>query len=166
MMHVMSDDVKVCFDYHSPVGRLRLVADDDALLSAVFADDATAGGCGCACRGAVMAEAVRQLDAYFDGRLRAFDLPLRMCGSIFRQSVWEALQAIPYGTTATYGDVAGVVGRPGAARAVGGACHFNPFVIIVPCHRVVSVARGAWSGYAGGIDRKLWLLEWERRNST
>ena len=141
MMHVMSDDVKVCFDYHSPVGRLRLVADDDALLSAVFADDATAGGCGCACRGAVMAEAVRQLDAYFDGRLRAFDLPLRMCGSIFRQSVWEALRAIPYGTTATYGDVAGVVGRPGAAR-------------------------GAWSGYAGGIDRKLWLLEWERRNST
>lgn len=114
------------------------------------------------------AEATRHVEAaeraladYFAGRRRDFtDLRLAPSGSPFQRLVWRALQAIPCGRTATYGEIARSIGRRGAARAVGRANHDNPLSIIVPCHRVIG-ADGALTGYAGGLARKRWLLEHE-----
>jgi methylated-DNA-[protein]-cysteine S-methyltransferase len=108
----------------------------------------------------VLAEAARQLDAYFAGDLREFSLPLRPSGTPFQLSVWEALREIPYGETATYGDLARSVGRPTAARAVGRANGQNPLPIVVPCHRVIGTD-GTLTGYAGGLSFKQALLALE-----
>lgn len=102
-----------------------------------------------------------QLAEYFAGQRRSFDLPLRYAGTPFQRAVWEALLAIPYGETRTYGQLAHLLGRPNAARAVGGACHVNPICILIPCHRVVG-AGGTLTGFAGGIEVKRSLLEMER----
>ena len=109
----------------------------------------------------VFAEVGRQLDAYFDGRRRAFDLPLAPAGTPFQLAVWEKLRRIPYGETTTYGAIARRIGRPAASRAVGAAVGRNPISIIVPCHRVVG-GDGALTGFAGGLDRKRTLLALER----
>lgn len=101
-----------------------------------------------------------QLRAYFGRELKEFDVALDLAGTRFQQAVWRALQAIPYGTTASYGEIAARVGQAGAARAVGAANHNNPVAIIVPCHRVVG-ATGRLTGYAGGLDRKRLLLDLE-----
>ena len=95
--------------------------------------------------------------AYFAGERRGFDLPLDPAGTDFQRAVWEALRAIPYGGTRTYGEIAAAVGRPKAVRAVGQANHVNPLPIFIPCHRVVGTG-GALTGYAGGLDRKRALL--------
>jgi methylated-DNA-[protein]-cysteine S-methyltransferase len=102
----------------------------------------------------------RQLDAYFAGELRDFDLQLAPTGTPFQLDVWRALRAIPYGATASYGEIARAVGQPGAARAVGGANNRNPIAIVVPCHRVIG-AGGSLTGYGGGLDRKRLLLALE-----
>jgi len=105
--------------------------------------------------------AAQQLDIYFQGRLRAFDLPLDLsAGTLFQQSVWRALIGIPNGQTRRYGELACQIGRPAAVRAVGTAIGRNPLSIVVPCHRVVG-ADGSLTGYAGGLDRKAALLELE-----
>jgi methylated-DNA-[protein]-cysteine S-methyltransferase len=106
------------------------------------------------------AELGRQLDEYFAGDLHDFDLELAPSGSPFQLDVWRALRAIPYGQTASYGEIAAAVGQPGAARAVGGANNRNPIAIIVPCHRVIG-ASGSLTGYGGGLDRKQQLLALE-----
>ena len=108
----------------------------------------------------LLAEAARQLAAYFEKRLTAFDLPLRPAGSPFQQAVWLAMCRIPAGATRTYGSVAAEVGAP--ARAVGGACGANPIPIIIPCHRILATG-GSLGGYsgAGGADTKLFLLALE-----
>ena len=108
----------------------------------------------------LLCEARAQLLAYFDGRLKAFDLPLAPRGTEFRQRVWQALREIPYGTTATYGQIAARIGSPKASRAVGQANHDNPIAILIPCHRVIG-ADGALTGYAGGLDIKARLLQLE-----
>lgn len=111
-------------------------------------------------------DAVRhQLEEYFAGRLQTFDLPLRMTGTSFQQLVWKALVRIPFGTTITYAQLAARVGRPSAARAVGHANSRNPVSIVVPCHRVIG-ADGALAGYAGGLEKKRFLLELERTVSA
>jgi methylated-DNA-[protein]-cysteine S-methyltransferase len=107
------------------------------------------------------AETERQLDEYFAGQRTAFDLPLSMHGTPFQRSVWSALREIGYGQTASYGEIARRVGRPGAARAVGIANGRNPISIVVPCHRVIG-ADGSLTGYGGGLERKRYLLELER----
>jgi methylated-DNA-[protein]-cysteine S-methyltransferase len=107
-----------------------------------------------------LAEARRQLEAYFAGRLRSFDVPLSPRGTPFQLQVWDALRAIPYGTTVSYAEIARRIGRPSAARAVGRAVGQNPLAIVVPCHRVVG-ASGALTGFAWGIERKRRLLELE-----
>jgi methylated-DNA-[protein]-cysteine S-methyltransferase len=104
----------------------------------------------------------RQLQEYFSGDRTAFDLPLAPRGSPFQLEVWAALARIPYGKTASYGEIARRVGRSGSARAVGSANARNPLAIVVPCHRVIG-ADGRLTGYAGGLDIKAWLLEHERR---
>lgn len=102
----------------------------------------------------------RQLDEYFAGERREFDLATRLQGSPFQLRVWEALREIPYGETASYGEIARRIDYPGSARAVGGANHRNPLPIIVPCHRVIGANRSL-TGYGGGLDRKAWLLAHE-----
>ena len=108
----------------------------------------------------ILARTRRQLEEYFAGSRTTFDLPLEAVGSPFEQRVWDELRRIPFGTTVSYGDLARRVGDPAASRAVGLANARNPIPIIVPCHRVIG-ARGDLTGYGGGLDRKLWLLEHE-----
>jgi methylated-DNA-[protein]-cysteine S-methyltransferase len=108
-------------------------------------------------------ETATQLAAYFAGERTAFALPLAARGTEWQRRVWAALLEIPAGKTATYGQVAGALGRPSASRAVGAANGQNPIAIVVPCHRVVG-ANGTLTGYAGGLDRKRWLLEHELRS--
>ena len=102
-----------------------------------------------------------QLEEYFAGRRTTFDVPLATGGTPFQEAVWTALRAVRHGATTSYGELARVIGRPGAAQAVGGANARNPISILVPCHRVVT-ASGAPSGGGPGIRRKLWLQGMER----
>ncbi|MBF6063629.1 methylated-DNA--[protein]-cysteine S-methyltransferase [Nocardia terpenica] len=112
-------------------------------------------------RPGAFAAVVAQLNAYFAGERTGFDLELGGGGSEFQRRVWEALDAVPYGTTVTYGEIAARIGAPRAAvRAVGAAIGANPLMIVRPCHRVVG-ANGALTGYAGGVERKQRLLELE-----
>ena len=108
------------------------------------------------------AEAVRQLDAYFAGTLRQFDLPLAPEGTSFQQRVWRALLDIPYGQTVSYAELARRIGQPSAVRAVGAANGQNPLSIVVPCHRVIG-SDGRLVGYGGGLPAKSALLALERR---
>lgn len=147
----------------SPVGDLLLTGTDDALSGVYLADHyaGPAAGAGWERNDARLRQTRAQLTAYFDGRLRAFELPLEAAGTPFQQRVWEALRAIPYGEVCTYGELAASIGAPGAARAVGSANSRNPISIIVPCHRVVR-GGGLIGGYAGGVGTKSWLLALER----
>jgi len=106
-------------------------------------------------------EARRELDEYFEGRRHEFDLPVDLTGlPVFQQSVLEELQRVPYGQVDTYGGLAARIGKPKAARAVGGALNRNPVPIVVPCHRIVG-STGSLVGYAGGVERKQLLLSLE-----
>ncbi|WP_110181758.1 methylated-DNA--[protein]-cysteine S-methyltransferase [Nocardioides solisilvae] len=145
----------------SPVGELRITERDGAITRIEFSPFAPAGDAG---RGErrddhpVLAEAVRQLAAYFARELTVFDLPLAPVGSDFQQRVWQQLRSIGYGETASYGQVALRLGLTVAAsRAVGLANGRNPIPIVVPCHRVIG-ANGTLTGYAGGLERKQLLL--------
>jgi len=150
----------------SPIGDLTLVATDGA-LSGVFMvgqrhrpptqvfglRDARP-----------FPEVIDQLEMYFSGGRTTFDLELAAVGTPFQRSVWEALCRIPYGETASYGEVARSIGRPGASRAIGLANGSNPICIIVPCHRVVG-SNGSLTGYGGGLERKRFLLDLEKRRT-
>lgn len=111
--------------------------------------------------GAVNEQAAAELAEYFAGERTRFSVPLDPQGTPFRRRVWDALQDIPYGATCAYSDIARELGRPGSARAVGGAVGSNPLSIFVPCHRVIG-ANGTLTGYAGGLDRKRALLALEQ----
>ena len=142
----------------TPIGPIEVsVNEDGAVVRVMFADDAARGigETGKAC-----ARAVRQLEAYFSGERRSFDLELDPEGSDFEKQVWEKLLLIPYGATTTYGEIARKLGDLGASRAVGLANARNPIGIIIPCHRVIG-ADGDLTGYAGGMHRKRWLLAHE-----
>ena len=138
----------------SPVGNLRLtVADDGAVTSVAFGggetnDDPRFG------------PLVTQLREYFAGERTDFDLALRPQGTPFDQRVWTELLAIPYGETASYGEIAARIGHPGKARAVGAANGRNPIAIICPCHRVIG-SDGSLTGYGGGLPNKRTLLDLE-----
>lgn len=149
--------------YASPLGGILLAADDLGLTGLWFEGQKYfAAGLGEHVEGenAAIIAAKRWLDAYFAGARPDIAVPLHLRGSAFRRAVWERLTAIPYGATATYGEIAASLGAPSAARAVGGAVGHNPVSIIVPCHRVLG-AGGSLTGYAGGTERKRWLLELE-----
>ena len=138
------------------IGRLYLESEDGFLTRVSFTELEEG-----AVPDAVLNTAADQLREYFSGARKTFDLPLRPAGTPFQQSVWRALQAIQYGETASYRDIARAIGNENACRAVGGANHVNPIPIVIPCHRVVG-ARGALTGYAGGIEIKKQLLELEQ----
>ncbi|MFW5976419.1 MAG: methylated-DNA--[protein]-cysteine S-methyltransferase [Bacillota bacterium] len=103
-----------------------------------------------------------QLNEYFTGKRKIFNLPQNINGTKFEVEVWNYLKSIPYGEIRTYKEVAKAIGHPGAARAVGNAAHKNPLIIIIPCHRVVS-SHGKLSGYKSGLRRKKWLLKHENK---
>ena len=147
----------------SPVGPLTLVVDDDGALTALYTHEQKYFPAAAALGerdDTIAADAVAQLGEYFAGERTTFDVALAPRGTAFQQEVWAALAAIPAGETRTYGEVASALGRPGASRAVGAATGRNPISIIVPCHRLVG-SSGALTGYAGGVERKRWLLDHE-----
>lgn len=147
----------------SPIGPLTL-AGRGAVLTNLRMDDQThePNRSGWSPNQCAFPAAVEQLDAYFAGGLRDFDVDLDLRGTEFQQRVWKALLTIPYGETRSYGEIAEQIGAPGAARAVGLANGRNPIAIIVPCHRVIG-ATGKLTGYGGGLDRKQTLLELEKK---
>lgn len=145
----------------SPVGELRLVAHDGAITAIDFMPADHANGRVLGDRSdsdPLLLECARQLAEYFKGDRTSFDLPLAPVGTTFQARVWEQLQQIEYGTTCSYGQIAGRLSLTGhGARAVGLANGKNPIPIVIPCHRVVG-ADGSLTGYAGGLDRKTTLL--------
>ncbi len=143
----------------TPIGPLRVQGDAQGLHGIAFSDlDLPEGRQD----PVFFASVLEQLRAYFDGRLRSFDLPLAPAGTPFQQRAWAQLQAIPFGKTITYGEQAKRMGDAKAMRAVGGANGRNPWPIVVPCHRVVA-ANGGLGGYSCGLERKQWLIEHEQR---
>lgn len=156
-------------EFSSPIGRILFASDDEAVCTLDFS--------GCESRmemllarrysnvelrrGSDPLGVRRLLEDYFAGNLHAFDrVPVRTGGSAFQESVWKTLRAIPAGETRSYGAIATRIQRPQAARAVGHASSLNPVAIVVPCHRVIG-ASAALTGYAGGLERKQWLLHHE-----
>lgn len=149
----------------TPVGPLRLVGSEEGLREISFPD-----------RGLPrpareewtesrepFRDAISQLDSYFRGERRHFDLVLAPAGTPFQQEVWAQLRVIPYGETVSYGEIARRLGRPAASRAVGAANGRNPLPIVVPCHRVIG-ANGSLTGFGGGLDIKRHLLAFEREH--
>ena len=142
----------------TPLGSLQLVARDGLLERIAFPGTHTKRLP--ADESPLLRRAAKQLEEYFAGERRVFDLPLAATGTAFQEAVWAALAAIPFGETRSYGDLARDLGRPRAVRAVGAANGRNPLPIVVPCHRVIG-ADGSLIGYAGGMARKRSLLELE-----
>ena len=140
----------------SPIGDLTLVASDSGLCAVDWGSTRTKRPSD----SAVLRAAASQVDEYFAGTRREFDLPLDLRGTLFQNRTWSALAEIPYGTTVSYGEQAHRLGVPRAARAVGAANGSNPLPIVLPCHRVIG-ANGALTGYGGGLDVKRWLLAHE-----
>ena len=149
---------------HITVGDLKvemlLVSDGEHLTGAYFAAARPAIPDGWVHDPRPLAGAREQLQAYAAGELTEFHLPLKPSGTRFQIDVWQALTAIPFGTTTAYGRVAEEVGRPSASRAVGAAVGRNPIGIIVPCHRVIG-ANGSLTGFGGGLETKVALLKLE-----
>jgi methylated-DNA-[protein]-cysteine S-methyltransferase len=156
----------------SPLGKVCVAANTHALCGVWFADSyrvpdwMLANPMAKANTNHLLKEAARQLQAYWAGERKAFDLPLDVSwGTPFQQSVWRQLLTIPYGHSCTYADVARAIGKPLAVRAVGTAIGRNPLSVVVPCHRVLG-AQGQLGGYSGGLDRKRDLLALEQANTN
>lgn len=141
--------------FSTPLGHLTVTEENGVLRSVAFTQLPL-----CAPATPLLCQAKAQISAYFAGHLREFSLPAKPHGTAFQRSVWQVTQAIPYGQTLTYGEVAAAIGRPGAARAVGGALHRNPLLLLIPCHRILG-AGGSLVGFGSGLDRKLYLLQLE-----
>ncbi len=146
----------------SPIGELLLAGDGESLshLHMLEAPRPFTAPAHWRRQNGSFPETTRQLSEYFAGERRDFDLRLTLHGNPFELRVWEALQEIPYGATASYGQIARTIGAPTAARAVGLANGRNPVAVIVPCHRVIG-ADGSLTGYGGGLPRKRYLLDLE-----
>jgi len=145
----------------SPCGELVAISDGESITSLEFPGRGPSPA-GAKHDDGPFRELRAQIDAYFAGERRRFELPLAAIGTPFQRAVWAALVAIPYGATTTYGELARVIGRPAAVRAVGAANGANPIAIVVPCHRVIG-KDGTLTGYGGGLPRKELLLGLEAR---
>jgi methylated-DNA-[protein]-cysteine S-methyltransferase len=168
MEHIVAqgeDPMKYCTQFESPVGKLLLIADETALNGIYFdgARDYPADTRDCEERPdhPILKKTRRQLEEYFAGRRKTFDLPLAPAGTPFQLSVWKALERIAYGETQSYGQIAQSIGKPKAVRAVGAANGANPIPIVIPCHRVIG-SDGSLTGYGGGLTRKRQLLALEQ----
>jgi len=149
---------------NSTIGRLSILADRDGITEIRFPNnsaplpsvDESASGQD----NHYLTLTIEQLNAYFEGRLKVFDVPLSLRGTDFQRGVWAQLQKVTHGTTASYGEIARAMSKPKAARAVGMANNKNPIPIIIPCHRIIG-SNGSLTGFAGGLDTKRWLLKHE-----
>ena len=141
------------------IGALEVSGTEDGIVSVTFVENVDTEA---ACVTSIVQQCITELGQYFGGRRTTFSVLLNLAGTEFRELVWHALQGIPFGETRSYRDVAMAIDHPESSRAVGGATGHNPIAIIVPCHRVIG-SDGSLTGYAGGLDRKRWLLEHERR---
>lgn len=146
----------------SPIGPLGLIEEDDHLVAILFGGlpEGTPEQ-----DGPVIKEATRQLEEYFQGKRRHFNLPLKLDGTDFQLAVWAALQQIPYAETRSYQEIAQAIGNPKAVRAVGGANALNDIPIVIPCHRVIGKS-GKLVGFGGGLGIKSFLLDLERAHAT
>lgn len=150
------------FYYNSPIGILR-IEETDGGISGIYAkekrffeEEKTEQYQ----ETVLIKKAYEELQEYFAGKRKEFDLPLHVEGTEFQKKVWEQLRQIPYGETRSYGEIAAAIGNPKASRAVGGACHKNGILIVIPCHRVIG-ADGSLTGFGGGMDMKETLLRGE-----
>ncbi len=158
------------FYYRSPVGLLRVRTQEGYLTGLAVARDAELPEAEIPeeqigtvlLSDPVFQETARQLDEYFAGKRREFSVPVKTQGTDFQEKVWAALRKIPDGETRTYGQIAAQIGNPKAGRAVGGANHNNPIMILTPCHRVIG-ADGSLTGFGGGLDVKEALLALEKK---
>lgn len=144
--------------YRTAIGPFEITGNQKGILTIVFGKepsvtDRDLPDC--------MTECMRQLDEYFEGRRKKFNVPLLLEGTDFQKAVWRQLQKIPFGETASYGEIARAIGSPKAFRAVGNANNKNPIPVIIPCHRVIG-SDGKMVGFGGGIWRKEWLLDHEK----
>jgi methylated-DNA-[protein]-cysteine S-methyltransferase len=160
------DDLTMIYytEHQSPLGTLVLAATERGLSGLYFDEHKYFKGTDRWQRDGgnpLLLRAARQLDEYFAGERSQFDLALDLCGTPFQQAVWGALQSLPFGSTTSYGAIAKALANPNAVRATGSAIGRNPVSIVVPCHRVLGTA-GGLSGYAGGLERKRYLLALER----
>lgn len=146
--------------YTTPVGLIRISEEQGAITHITYNLDKPPTN-SIEKPTALLEEAHRQLQEYFSGQRKIFDLPLAPCGTPFQQKIWAALQTIPYGQTASYKDIATKIGNPQACRAVGMANNKNPIAIVIPCHRVIGT-NGKLVGYAGGLNVKEHLLSIEQ----
>jgi O-6-methylguanine DNA methyltransferase len=149
--------------YKSPIGRIEITATEKEICSLDFVKDKTSHKA--TALSPALRECLKQLDEYFAGKRRIFELMLRLAGSEFQCDVWQALLDVPHGATASYADVAKAVRRPKAVRAVGSANGANPIAVIVPCHRIIA-SDGGLGGYGGGLWRKEWLIEHEWKHAA
>lgn len=153
----------IYFSYcESPLGDLTLQGDGNLLTGLFLPDHKGWEGPAANHQRAdhLFAKVREQLAEYFAGARQQFDVPLKLAGTSFQLRVWQELAKIPFGTTITYAELAQRVGQANASRAVGNANGRNPISIIIPCHRVIG-ASGKLTGYAGGVAKKKWLLDWE-----
>jgi methylated-DNA-[protein]-cysteine S-methyltransferase len=150
--------------YSSPIGEIVVGATADEVCSLEFVKGRKRPAASPAASSRALSACLRQLDEYFAGERKIFELMLRLHGTEFQLKVWRALLDVGYGETASYGDMARAIGRPKAVRAVGHANGQNPVSIIVPCHRIIG-SSGALVGYGGGLERKAWLLGHEKKYS-
>ncbi|MBZ9623034.1 methylated-DNA--[protein]-cysteine S-methyltransferase [Clostridium sp. FP2] len=146
--------------YNSPIGVLEIITSDDAVISAMFVEEMKQS----TEESEILRDVIQQFDEYFKGTRKKFDIKCEVQGTEFQKKVWDALTEIPYGVTLSYKELAIAIGNEKAARAVGKANSVNIISIIIPCHRVIGSDKSL-TGYAGGINRKQWLLEHERENS-
>lgn len=151
--------MKNLFYYETEIGRIGIGEEGGAITGLFFGEVDLLPGV-CIKETDIIKEAASQLDEYFKGKRRTFDLPVLTKGTIFQESVWKALRTIPYGETRSYKDIAVQIGKAKACRAVGMANNRNPVPIIIPCHRVIGV-KGRLVGYGGGLDIKERLLNIE-----
>ena len=157
-----------CKTMESPIGKLKLVASDKGLVAVLWQNDRPSrvriGELVTDDRHPILLKAERQLGEYFAGKRKEFSVPLDMRGTPFQKNVWEALLAIPFGETRSYGQLARQLGNPNATRAVGAANGRNPLSIVVPCHRVIG-STGKLTGFGGGLETKAQLLRLEEENT-
>ena len=155
----MSNPIYTCF-FNSPVGNLKIEANESALKAIHFLESDVKLPAPSPHSHAILLDTVEQLKGYFNGTQTSFSLAMQPDGSSFEKQVWHELKSLPPGTTITYKGLAKKLGDPNKVRAVGRANGQNPIPIVIPCHRVIG-ANNKLTGYAGGIERKRWLLQHE-----
>ncbi|MCR4416355.1 MAG: methylated-DNA--[protein]-cysteine S-methyltransferase [Ignavibacteria bacterium] len=153
----MKDSIEIAY-YKSPIGILKISADEKGITGIDFVKKEDKSIQDSSSK--IIQDCIKQLDEYFQGRRKSFDLKLNPAGTEFQRRVWKELLKIPYGKTLSYGDISKRIKNKSAVRAVGQAIGKNPISIVIPCHRVIG-SDGSLTGYASGLWRKKWLLKLE-----